>query len=65
MTTQKSGKHSEIERLERAMKNGRITPLDGKYRAETTNPHFTNKFFENDYLKLSVGKKRHLKIEIN
>ena len=25
----------------------------------------TNKFFENDYLKLSVGKKRHLKIEIN
>ena len=46
MTTQKSGKNSEIERLERAMKNGRITPLEGKYRAETTNPHFTSKTFE-------------------
>ena len=25
----------------------------------------TNELFQNDYLKLSIGKKRHIKIELN
>lgn len=39
-------KNTEIERLGRAMKNGRITPLDNAQR-NISNDVFVNKTFEN------------------
>ena len=51
---------SEIRRLIK----GNAIKLDDKI---ISNEKFiiTNELFQNDYLKLSIGKKRHIKIELN